>query len=132
MFLYLYLFIDRYQIGDMHIQNIDIEEIVWWHKFSLSGLQDKNFEVYIKDMSTLKAFFDFLDAYEEDLIEKKTIELKAEDSLSANPEDAKVDLHFLYSDKNYIVAQGVSYCASFIYYPNEGEQFEVYKGSVIN
>ena len=38
MFLYLYLFIDRYQIGDMHNQNIDIEEIVWWHKFSLSGL----------------------------------------------------------------------------------------------
>ena len=73
-----------------------------------------------------------MDAYEQDLIVKKTIELKAEDSLSADPEDSEIDLHFLYSDKNYIVAQGVSYCASFIYYPNGDDEFEIWKGSIIN
>ena len=51
--------------------------------------------------------------------------------MSQDPEGLPIDLYFLYSDKNYIVLQGINYCASFRYYDDDKKKV-IYKDPVVN
>ena len=71
-------------------------------------------------------------SFEDELVIKETVKLKDEESISQSEEGIPVDLYFLYSDKNYIVLQGINYCASFRYYPNDDDKKVIYKDPIVN
>lgn len=51
--------------------------------------------------------------------------------MSQDPEGTPIELYFLYSDKNYIILQGINYCASFRYYDEDGNKV-IYKDPIVN
>lgn len=75
----------------------------------------------------------FLKSLDDDLVIKVERTIKDEDSLAANSEGQKLDLYFLYSEKNYIALQGITYCASFTHVPTDGDgSREIFKGTIVD
>ena len=134
MFLYLYLIMARYDIGSMYSANADMKEIVWKHKFSYPDnhsdpSHDSNIPVYIEDVQNERGLFEFLKNFEEDLIVSEMTTIKRTDEVSSTSDEVK--LYFLYNSKNYIVVQGVTYCASFVYEEVAGGPKTILKKPII-
>ena len=105
----------RYHITHMYAANDDIEEIIWRHKFNLPEKYSDGFlEVYIDELYNSDAFLHFLADFENELIisEKATL-VTGEATDSSGGEE--INLYYLQDNKNYIVLQGTTYCASFLY-----------------
>lgn len=115
MFLYLYLIMARYHIPHMYASNDDIEEIIWRHKFQLPEKYSDGFiDVYIDELYNADAFLHFLADFEEKLIVSEEATLITGDA-ATDATGTKIDLYYLQDNKNYIVLQGTTYCASFLY-----------------
>ena len=99
----------------MHAANEDLEEIIWRHKFKLpERYSDGHLEVYIEELYHQDAFLHFLEDFEKELVLTEQVSLIAEDTTSGGGETT-INLHYLQDNKNYIILQGTTYCASFLY-----------------
>lgn len=119
--LYTYMLLSRYQINEIHIANDDLREIIWQHPFSnyeavVAGpLEEK---LYIDDSHSSAALFAWLKSLEDSIYTKLDISLNVdEDNPEANDEDAT--LYFIFDNKNYIISQGVTFCARLTATPIE-------------
>ena len=70
-------------------------------------------------------------SFEEDLVIKLPTEIKDADTLAAT-EKENLDLSYVYSDKNYIVLQGITYCTSFTYEPNNDGALTIFKEPIVD
>ena len=115
MFLYLYLIMSRYHIRHMYAANDDIEEIIWRHKFKLpEKYSDGYIEVYIDELYNADSFMHFLEDFEKELIVAEGATLITGDAATESL-GTTIPLYYLQDNKNYIVLQGMTYCASFLY-----------------
>ena len=119
--LYTYMLLNRYQINQIHIANDDLREIIWKHPFSnyeavVAGpLEEK---LFIDDSHSSAALFAWLKSLESSIYRKIDISLNTdEDNPEAVNEDAP--LYFLFDNKNYIISQGVTFCARLVATPVE-------------
>ena len=118
----------------MYSANKDAEEIIWKHSFGFpdNKIFDPHILVKIDALKgTELGLFTFLETFERDLIIKKRMKLKSKDNNIRSSSD-KVDLYFLYSDKNYIVLQGITYCASFTHEPEDDDKRVIFKKMILN
>ena len=110
MFLYLYLIIDRYNIGQMYSMNLDLKEIMLNTPF-YHGSEDSSIKIktHILNHPTEDGFFEWVSNIEQEQFISSTVELFDDGEFSKQA--FKADVFFIHEKSNYIVFQGVTICA---------------------